>query len=78
MQIYIGNLNVMTTARQLAELFIPFGMVTSSKLLRSDARGRSHGMGLVEMDHNCGKEAIRKLHRMLFMNAYIEVHEIYG
>lgn len=76
MQIRIGNLNVMTTAKQLAELFVPFGKVLSSKIISFGPRGRSHGMGMIEMDHSCGKEAIRRLHRMLFMNAYIEVDEV--
>jgi RNA recognition motif-containing protein len=68
----------MTTARQLAELFLPFGKVTSSKIMRSGPKGRSGGMGLIEMSNSCGKEAIRKLHRMLFMNSYLEVDEILG
>jgi hypothetical protein len=78
MRIRIDNLSVMTTARQLAELFLPFGRVTSSKIETFGPKGRSGGRGLVEMHHSCGKEAIRKLHRMLFMNSYIEVGEING
>ena len=76
MQIHIGNLSVMTTARQLAELFLPFGKVISSRIVSSDPRGRSRGTGLIEMDHSCGREAIRRLHRLLFMNSYIEVGEM--
>lgn len=76
MQIRVGNLNVMTTARQLAELFVPFGKVLSSKIESAGPKGRSRGMGFIEMDNSCGKQAIRKLHWMLFMNSYIEVDEI--
>lgn len=76
MQICIGNLNVMTTAKQLAELFHPFGKVVSSKILSCDAEGRSGRIGFVEMDRLCGRQAIRKLHRLLFMNTYIEVDEV--
>lgn len=76
MQIRIGNLNVMTTARQLAELFLPFGKVTSSRILQSGPKGRSQGTGFIEISGSCGKEAIRKLHCMLFMNSYIEVDEV--
>lgn len=76
MQIRIGNLSVMTTARQLAELFLPFGQVKSSKILTFGPKGHSGGTGLVEMNNACGKAAIGKLHRILFMNAYIEVDEV--
>jgi RNA recognition motif-containing protein len=76
MQIHIGNLNMMTTARQLAELFLPFGRVSSSKILSAGPKGLSTGAGFIEMDTACGRQAIRKLHRLLFMNSYIEVKEV--
>jgi len=76
MQIRIGNLNVMTTQKQLAELFFPFGRVTSSKIESCNPTGRSGRIGFIEMNHLCGKEAIQKLHLLLFMNAYIEVDEV--
>lgn len=76
MQIRIGNLNVMTTPIQLAQLFFPFGKVISSKIEGSGPKGPSRGIGFVEMNYNCGKEAIRKLHLLLFMNSYIEVDEV--
>lgn len=76
MQISIGNLNVMTTASQLANLFLPFGRVTSSRIIASGPWGVSQGAGFVEMESLSGKEAVRKLHRLLFMNFYIEVAEV--
>jgi RNA recognition motif-containing protein len=76
MQILIGNLNAMTTAAQLAALFIPFGTVLSSKIVGNQFSGRSLGRGLVEMDPHCGAQAIKKLHRTLFMSSYIEVNAI--
>jgi len=78
MQIHIGNLNMMTTARQLAELFLPFGRVFSSKIVSSSPRGLSKCAGFIEMESGCGKQAIRKLHRLMFMNSYIEVKEVMG
>jgi len=75
MQICVDNLNIMTTARQLAELFRPFGNVISSKIVRAESNGRFCGMGFIEMDYLCGRQAIRSLHRLLFMNSYIEVGE---
>jgi RNA recognition motif-containing protein len=78
MQIRVGNLSMMTTAKQLAELFLPFGKVSSSKIISGDLKGRSRGMGFIEMEYPCGKRAIQRLHRLLFMNSYIEVHEVAG
>jgi len=75
MQIHIGNLNMMTTAKQLAELFLPFGRVFSSKIEREGPKGLSKGAGFIVMDNVCGRQAIRKLHRLLFMNSYIDVKE---
>lgn len=75
MQILIGNLNMMTTAKQLAELFLPFGRVVSSKIEGDGPNGLSKGAGFIVMDSICGRQAIRKLHRLLFMNTYIEVKE---
>ena len=69
---------MMTTARQLAELFLPFGRVISSKIVSTGPKGLSKGAGFIEMDSICGRQAIRKLHRLLFMNSYIEVKEVLG
>ena len=69
---------MMTTAPQLAELFRPFGRVFSSKIVGAGPKGLSKGAGFIEMDSVCGTAAIRKLHRMLFMNSYIEVKESWG
>ena len=78
MQIRIGNLNVMTTQMQLAKLFFPFGKVTSSKIESSSPKGHSKRIGFIEMNYLCGKEAIKKLHLLLFMNSYIEVNEVFS
>jgi hypothetical protein len=75
MQIRVGNLNVMTTTGQLAELFLPFGKVFSARIVPVGPKGRSQSMGIVQMDSWCGRAAIRKLHRHFFRNSYIEVYE---
>ncbi|HXD78553.1 MAG TPA: RNA-binding protein [Puia sp.] len=77
MTIHIGNLNIMTTARQLAELFRPFGNVSSSRIIAAGPKGRSNGSGLVEIERFCGNRAVRMLHRQLFMNSYIDVKEVF-
>jgi RNA recognition motif-containing protein len=78
MKIRVDNLNRMTTPEQLAALFLPFGRVLSSRIVGVGPKGRSRGMGLVQMDSSSGRAAIRKLHRLLFMNSYIEVDEIWS
>ena len=77
MQIRIGNLNVMTTQNQLADLFRPFGKVTSSKITSCSSKGRPRRIGFIEINYLAGKEAIRKLHLLLYMNSYIEVDEVF-
>jgi hypothetical protein len=69
---------MMTTAKQLAELFLPFGRVFSSKIAGTGPKSLSIGAGFIEMDNASGKQAIRKLHRLRFMNSYIEVIEVLG
>jgi RNA recognition motif-containing protein len=76
MQIFIGNLSKLTTARHLADLFLPFGTVRHSKIMSDRATGYSLGHGLIEMDPSCGKRAIQRLNRCLFMNSYVEIAEV--
>ena len=72
MQIYIDNLSEMTTAHQLALLFLPFGAVRLSHIER-DKTGRSLRCGFIEMDMLNAKSAIKKLNHILFMSTYLEV-----
>jgi RNA recognition motif-containing protein len=76
MQIFIGNLSEMTTARQLANLFLPFGSVRLSRIVSDEKTGRSLGFGYVEMDPQGAETAIKRLNRYLFMNSYVEVKEV--
>jgi len=77
MQIFIGNLNNMTTAQHLASLFLPFGSVRLSRIARDEKTGRSLGFGFIEMETGAALSAIKKLNRFLFMNTYMEVKEIH-
>lgn len=76
MQIFIGNLNRMTTARHLADLFLPFGMVHTVTIISDRMTGHSLGYGYIEMESNCGKLAVERLDHRLFMNYYMEVNEV--
>jgi len=73
MQVYIGNLSEMTTAHQLARLFLPFGSVQFSHIERDKKTGRSLRFGFIEMDMPNAISAIKKLNHILFMNAYVDV-----
>ncbi|HTI93754.1 MAG TPA: RNA-binding protein [Puia sp.] len=73
MQIYIGNLSEMTTAHQLACLFLPFGAVQLSHIECDEKTGRSLRYGYIEMDTLNAKSAIRRLNNILFMNTYVDV-----
>lgn len=76
MQIYIGNLSEMTTAQQLANLFLPYGNVRFPRIVRDEKTGRSLGFGFIEMEARAAQSAIRRLNRFLFMNSYVEVKEV--
>ena len=76
MQIYVGNLNRMTTAHHLASLFLPFGLVRISRIVRDEKTGRSLGFGFIEMETKSAKSAIQKLNRYLFMSSYMDVKEV--
>jgi RNA recognition motif-containing protein len=68
-----ATVSVMTTAHHLANLFLPFGSVRFSRIVRDEKTGRSLGFGFIEMDPKSASSAIRKLNRVLFMNSYMEV-----
>ena len=76
MNILVSNLNRLTTAGHLQNLFIPFGLVKSVKIVRKDINGQSEGMGFINMDLYSGNAAINGLNNVRFMNFYIEVKEV--
>jgi cold-inducible RNA-binding protein len=51
-KIYVGNLSFNTDDDQLAQIFQPFGQVSSSHVIKDRFTGRSRGFGFVEMDSN--------------------------
>ncbi len=51
MNIYVGNLSWTMTDEDLNTMFSDFGAVTSAKILKDKATGRSKGFGFVEMDN---------------------------
>ena len=76
MTIYIGNLNYEASEQDIKELFSKFGEVSSVKLIKDNATGRSKGFGFVEMaDASISKRAISELHETEFMSRNIVVNE---
>ena len=63
MNIYVGNLSWTMTDQDLADLFSPFGEVTSAKIVVDKFKGnRSKGFGFVEMaDDAVAAQAIAQL-----------------
>ena len=49
MNIYVGNLSWNLKDQDLADLFTPFGEVTSAKIVMDKFTNRSKGFGFVEM-----------------------------
>lgn len=75
MRILITNLNRFTTSSQVIALLIPFGLVTSARIVMNARSGYSEGVALVEMEYKAGQIVIHELDNMLFMNNYICVEE---
>jgi len=75
MNILVSNLNCKTTSEHLSALFVKFGLVLSSKIIRDNITGFSMGYALVVMHNQSGTVAIHELNSMKFMNYYLEVTE---
>lgn len=76
MTIYVGNLSYEAQEQDVQELFSKFGEVSSVKLIKDNATGRSKGFGFVEMaDASISKRAIAELHETEFMSRNIVVNE---
>ncbi|MFI5129363.1 MAG: RNA recognition motif domain-containing protein [Chitinophagales bacterium] len=50
MNMYVSNLSFHTDSDALKDLFVPFGNVTSAKVITDRESGQSRGFGFVEMD----------------------------
>ena len=62
MNIYVGNLALSTTDRDLRQLFEPYGVVDEIRVITDRDTGHSKGFGFVEMpDSAAAKAAIQGL-----------------
>ena len=50
MNMYVSNLSFHTNEKTLRDLFSPFGIVTSAKVIMDRDSGQSRGFGFVEME----------------------------
>ena len=76
MRIYVGNLSFNTEEQQLEQLFASIGEVTSVRLIRDQATGRSRGFGFVEMTNtDDGRAACDALHEREFDGRRLTVNE---
>src|SRR5215831_9743481 len=57
MNIYVGNLSWGLKDQDLANLFAPFGQVTSAKIVTDKFTQRSKGFGFVEMANDAEAQA---------------------
>lgn len=74
MKIIINNLSTLATIQHLYDLFLPFGVVFSARII-GDAQGHSTCCALIQMGHNGGRIAIQELDQKKFMNRFLEVEE---
>ena len=76
MNIYVGNLSWSMTDEDLTNLFTPYGVVTSGKILKDKMSGRSKGFGFVEMeDDEAARTAISNLNETEVMGRKLIVNE---
>ena len=76
MNIYVGNLSGETTEDDLREAFGAFGQVTSVKILKDRATGKSNGFGFTGMaESEDGKAAIGGLNGKDLAGNAIKVEE---
>lgn len=62
MNIFVGNLSTQATEKQIENLFIPFGKVSSVKIITDPYTKRSKGFAFVTMPaQQEGEKAIEKL-----------------
>ena len=62
MNIYVGNISWGLEDQDLENVFAEHGTVTSAKIIKDRATGRSRGFGFVEMSDG-GEAAIEALNR---------------
>jgi RNA recognition motif-containing protein len=78
MKLHVSNLPEGTSDSDLADLFRPFGAVTSARVTVSTFSGHSQGFGLVEMLRECGERAMSELDGQQIDCMVLRVNEAEG
>jgi RNA recognition motif-containing protein len=76
MNIYVSNLAFTIQDEELKNLFTPYGVVSSAKVINDRETGRSKGFGFVEMeDTKSAQDAISQLDQLTIEGRQIKVSE---
>lgn len=76
MNIYVSNLSFNVLDEDLRQLFIPYGDVSSARIMTDKATGKSRGFGFVQMsDTASATNAIAALHRGVSGGRMLQVSE---
>ena len=76
MNIYVANLSFDLRDEDLKELFVPYGEVSSARIIMDKMTDRSRGFGFVEMtDDAAGGKAIAELNGATVGGRPIKVNE---
>ncbi len=76
MNIYVANLNFDMQDEDLKKFFIPYGEVSSAKIIMDKTTDRSRGFGFVEMsDDTAAKKAITELDGSMVDGRPLKVNE---
>ena len=75
-KLYVGNLSYEISDSELNDIFAPFGVVESIKIITDRYTGVSKGFGFVEMStQEGGERAINELNGKMIHNRKIVVNE---
>ena len=76
MNLYVANLSFDLKDEDLKELFVPYGEVSSARIIMDKMTDRSRGFGFVEMpDDAAGGKAIAELNGAVIGGRPIKVNE---
>jgi RNA recognition motif-containing protein len=75
MKLYVGNLPAGTSDTDLEQIFSPFGVVMSARVVMTRHTGRSRGFGFVEMLRQYGQHAIAELNGQQIDGVILRVNE---
>jgi len=76
MNIYVGQLPSSVTEKELREMFLQYGEVSSLKLIMDRYSGQSKGFGFIEMPNNAeADQAIKGLNKSMVKGREIKVNQ---